>query len=433
MKQEEHERFDVIVIGGGLAGLSAAYTLAAEGLEVLVLERGDYPGAKNVTGGRLYVNPVRELFPDLWKKAPLERFIAHEEICVMGRDRSLTVRYDGSELSHEPHQSYSILRGKFDKWFAKQAERKGATIVCKTRVDDVISENGRVVGVMAAGDRLLADAVIACDGVLSFVSEKAGLKKSNDIGNFAIGFKEVIELEPSVLEDRFNLAEDEGAARLFIGDVTAGRFGGGFLYTNKSSVSLGLVLGLGALTKEDLAIHAPELLGRFKHRPEVSRLIRGGESVEYSAHMIPEGGMKAVGKLYGAGILVAGDAAGFSLNIGITVRGMEYAMASGYYAAQAVIKAKEHNDFSASALSVYEKLLNDSFVMADFKNFRESLDVLEYPPLYGHYPELLVGIMKDLYEIPAGPKKRISPTVRKHLGMRELWAIVPLCRRIMKI
>ncbi|NLP25566.1 MAG: FAD-dependent oxidoreductase, partial [Syntrophomonadaceae bacterium] len=77
------EKFDVIVVGGGLAGLAAAYTLAQEDLEVLVLERGDYSGAKNVTGGRLYLNPVRDLFPDLWKKAPLERFIAHEEVAMM--------------------------------------------------------------------------------------------------------------------------------------------------------------------------------------------------------------------------------------------------------------------------------------------------------------------------------------------------------------
>ncbi|NPU85827.1 MAG: FAD-dependent oxidoreductase [Syntrophaceae bacterium] len=433
MEREENIRFDAIVVGAGLAGLSAAYTLAAEGLDVLVLERGDYPGAKNVTGGRIYVSPIRDLFPDLWKQAPLERFIAHEEICLMGRDSSLTMRYDGRELSQESRRSYSVLRSRFDKWFARQAERKGATIVCKTRVDDVIRENGRVVGVVAAGDRLTADVVIACDGVLSFTAEKAGLNKTPEAGHFGVGVKEVIEMDPAVIEERFNLTGDEGAARLFLGDVTAGKFGGGFLYTNRSSVSLGVVLGIGALTRDGAAVSVPGLLEGFRQRPEISRLISGGEAVEYSAHMIPEGGLKAMGRLYGDGILVAGDAAGFAVNIGITVRGMEYAMASGYYAARAVIEARKKNDFGASTLSVYEKLLNECFVLTDFKSFRDSLNVLEYPPLYGRYPQWILGLMKDLYEIPAGPKARIFPTVRKHLGVRELWAMASLCRRMMKL
>src|SRR5665647_2032255 len=139
--------FDVIVVGGGLSGLSAAYTMAEAGLEVLLLELGDYSGAKNVSGGRLYLNPVRDMFPDLWKKAPLERFIAHEEISIMDKERSLTIRYDGGELAQEPYQSYSILRGKFDRNFAKMAEKKGVSIVNKSRVDDLIIENGKVEGV----------------------------------------------------------------------------------------------------------------------------------------------------------------------------------------------------------------------------------------------------------------------------------------------
>ncbi|MDD5533356.1 MAG: FAD-dependent oxidoreductase, partial [Syntrophales bacterium] len=67
------ERFEVIIIGAGLAGLAAAYTLAGEEIEVVVLERGEFPGAKNVSGGRLYLNPVRPLFPSLWEDAPFER------------------------------------------------------------------------------------------------------------------------------------------------------------------------------------------------------------------------------------------------------------------------------------------------------------------------------------------------------------------------
>ncbi|MCX5780930.1 MAG: FAD-dependent oxidoreductase [Firmicutes bacterium] len=432
MGSQASEQFDAIIVGGGLAGLSAAYTLASAGLEVLVLERGDYCGAKNVTGGRLYVNPIRELFPELWKKAPLERHIAYEEVCLMAKERSITIRYAGSELNAEPYQSYTVLRGKFDKWLAKQAERKGAILVCKSRVDSLIMENGQVKGVIAGGDELRANVVIACDGVLSFAAQQAGLQKPFAPKNFAVGFKEIIELDRDILEQRFNLEGDEGSARLFMGDVTAGKFGGGFLYTNQASISLGMVVGIEDLTVVP-EIKAPELLDSFKQRPEIARLIKGGETVEYSAHVIPEGGLKVMPQLYGDGILVAGDAAGFSMNIGVTVRGMEYAMASGYYAAQAVIRAKEKNDFTKAGLAIYEQLLDDSFVLKDFKNFKESLEVLEYPPLFNHYPELAGNIMQDLYAVPAGPKPRIYPTIKKYLSMGEIWSMVQLARRMMKI
>lgn len=428
------EIFDAIVVGGGLAGLAAAYTMAAEGLEVLLLERGEYSGSKNVTGGRIYVSPIREMFPEVWKKAPLERFIAHEEVSMMDKNRSITVRYEGDELKTEPYQSYSILRGKFDRQLAKLAERKGVSIVTKTRVDDLIVENGKVCGVIAGGDELRANVVLACDGVLSFTAEKAGLRKPYNSNNFAVGFKEVIELPRETIEDRFNLTDDEGAARLFMGEVTAGKFGGGFLYTNKESLSLGIVVGIHALADEAPKVLAPELMDIFKQRPEVAALIKGGETVEYSAHVIPEGGYQALNKLTGNGILVAGDAAGFSINIGVTVRGMEYAMASGYYAAQAVIKAKEKNDFSAAGLSDYEKLLGDSFVMKDFKNFQHSLDVLENPRLFGHYPAMATSLMRDLYAVPAdGPKERLFPTARKYLSFKEAIAMAKDARRMMKI
>lgn len=415
--------FDVIVAGGGLSGLAAAYTMAEAGLEVLLLERGDYSGAKNVTGGRLYINPVRDMFPDLWKKAPLERFIAHEEISIMDKERSLTIRYDGSELAQEPYQSYSILRGKFDRWLAKQAEKKGVSIVNKNRVDDLIIENGKVEGVLAGGEELTSHMVIACDGVLSLLAEKAGLRKPGVAKDHAVGFKEIIELDRAIIEDRFNLEGDEGAARLYMGEVTRGKFGGGFLYTNKESISLGIVVGIKDLMEEP-AVQAPDLLDAFKLRPEVARLIKGGQTSEYSAHVIPEGGYNSMGKLFGEGILVAGDAAGFSMNIGVTVRGMEYALASGYYAAQAAIKAKEAGNYSAASLSVYEKLLNDSFVMADFKNFKDAPHVMENPRFFQRYPQLAGDVMKDLYEIPPGPKARIYPTIKKYMTFREMWAML---------
>jgi len=352
---------------------------------------------------------------------------------MMDSDRAVTIRYDGSELATEPYQSYSILRGKFDKWFGKQAERKGAMIVAKSRVDDVLFENGSVVGVRVGGEELRADVVIAADGVLSFIAEKAGLRKPFNPNNFAVGFKEIIELPREILEARFNLQGDEGAARLFMGDVTKGKFGGGFLYTNKESISLGIVVGINAMTEEGVQVEAPLMLEEFKQRPEVARLIAGGETVEYSAHVIPEGGYHSFGKFFANGILVAGDAAGFSMNIGVTVRGMEYALASGYLAAQTVIQAKAREDYSAASLAVYEQLLKDSFVMKDFESFKESLHALENPRLFTYYPRLVGNVMRDLYEIPAGPKARIFPTVRKYLTISELLNMGRDMWRLMKI
>ncbi|HRR41908.1 MAG TPA: FAD-dependent oxidoreductase, partial [Syntrophales bacterium] len=158
------EKFEVIIAGAGLAGLAAAYTLASQGTEVLVLERGDYPGAKNVSGGRIYLNPIRGLFPGLFDEAPLERFIVHEGFSLLAKERTVTVSYSGDELREEPHQSFSILRSKFDRWFAGQAEGKGAILLSKVRVEGLVEEKGRVVGVIAGGDELRADVVVICDG-----------------------------------------------------------------------------------------------------------------------------------------------------------------------------------------------------------------------------------------------------------------------------
>ncbi|MDQ1278724.1 MAG: electron transfer flavoprotein-quinone oxidoreductase, partial [Thermodesulfobacteriota bacterium] len=258
------EKFDVIIVGAGLAGLGAAYTLAGQGLEILVLERGDYPGAKNVTGGRIYVNPVRDLFPDLWAEAPLERFIVQEGAVLMAKERSVAIAYAGDELRQEPHQSYSVLRARFDRWFAEQVEARGAMILPKIQVENVIKEQGKIIGVRAGGDELHADVVIACDGVLSLLGEQAGLHPPESSHSYTLGIKEVISLEGEKINDRFQLQGNEGAARLFIGEVTQGMFGGGFLYTNKESLSLGIVIGIEDMMARSGKPAAPDFLEVFK-------------------------------------------------------------------------------------------------------------------------------------------------------------------------
>jgi electron transfer flavoprotein-quinone oxidoreductase len=425
------EKIDVVVVGGGLGGLASAYCLAKEGIQVLVLERGDHPGSKNVTGGRLYLRPVCLYLPEIWDKAPLERLVTKELITIMGDDSSLTLKFNSEKFRKEPSHSYTILRSRFDRWLGELVMEKGGFVVPQRRVTDLLKENRRVVGVVSEGEEILADVVIAADGALSLVSQKANLRGPLPPRHAAIGLKEVIRLSPEKIEERLGLRHGEGIAHLFFGSITHGAFGGGFLYTNRDTISLGLVVGIESFFRHQPFAEIHQLLEEFKKREEVAAIIKDGDLVEYSAHLIPEGGTKLLTQRYGDGILVVGDAAGFTLNMGLTVRGMEFALASGCMAAKTIIKAKQKGDFSASALAHYETLLKESFVLQDMENFCDNLDFLENPRLLNLYPNLLCSTIEELFWIGEGPKKKISSTlwkgVKKGLfnvaGLKDIWML----------
>lgn len=423
------EKFDVVVVGAGLAGLSTAYCLAKEGMEVLVVERGDYPGAKNVTGGRIYLNPIKQFFPDILSEAPFERLVTKEIFTLIGVDSSTTVKWQTHRSSPEYHPSFTVLRAKFDRWFADRVQEQGAIIISKKRVDELIKDNGKIVGIVVEDDRIQADVVVAADGVNSLIAEKAGMRKKLP-QDFALGIKEVIELSPQIIESRFNLKNDEGAAQLFLG-VTYGMFGGGFLYTNKDSLSLGVVVRIKDLMEKKVEAH--KLMEKIKEHAEISVLIEGGDTVEYSAHVVPEEGATFMPRLYGEGILVVGDAAFLSLNMGITIRGMDFAMASGALASEAIKLAKERNDFSSQSLSVYEKLLKGSFVLKDLDTFRQAHLFLDSPRIYQFYPNFICNLLEKLLYIGEDPKEKLSTTVFKavlnQLGFSPIKDIV----RFMKI
>jgi len=425
------ERIEAVVVGGGLAGLTCAYCLAQEGIQVMVLERGEHPGSKNVSGGRIYLRPLRSYLPELWEAAPLERQVTKEVITMLGQGSSLTMQFTSGKFRESPGHSYTVLRSRLDKWLGDRVVEKGGFVIPQRQVTDLMREDGRIAGVVAEGEEIRADVVIAADGALSLIAEQAGLRGPLAPRHAAVALKEVIRLAPEVIEERFGLAPGEGAAQLFFGSVTPGLFGGGFLYTNRDTLSLGLVLGIDALVKGKPAAESHQIFEAFKGREEIARLIKDGELVEYSAHLIPEGGYRPLPTPYGDGIVVVGDAAGLALNMGITVRGMEFAIASGYMAAQTVKKAKEKGDFSASSLVYYQALLRESFVLKDMETFRHSLEVLENPRITGLYPEWACKVFEQLFWIGEGPKQRISATVWKgaRQGMLNLQALKDLLMR----
>jgi electron transfer flavoprotein-quinone oxidoreductase len=411
------ERVDVVIVGAGLAGLACAYTLGESGLDVLVVERGEYPGAKNVSGGRLYLNPVRPYFPaGFFDDAALERPVVKERLTMLAEDASTTVELQAGALRARPWHSATVLRGRLDRWLADRVQERGPLIIPKYCVDELVLRDSQVCGIRAAGEEILANVTVLTEGALSILAEQAGLRGRQDPHHFAVGFKEIIELPAGAIEDRFGLAAGQGAAQLFFGSVSHGLFGGGFLYTNQQSVSLGMVVGIGDLAAADPPVESYLLLDELKARPEIAPLIAGGASVEYSAHVIPEGGLAASPKLSGPGVLVAGDAAGLALNLGITVRGMDFALISGVLAGRAILQAKAAGDFSAAGLAGYEAALRDSVVIKDLTTFKDALKVLDNPRLFTRYPQAVCSIFQQLMWIGEGPKSKLSST-----AMREGW------------
>src|SRR5207245_10976428 len=231
--------FEVAVVGAGPAGSAAAITLAREGVQVLLVKRGTFPGSKNVFGGRIYSYALKRLLGDQWKDAPVERFIRKEGITFMTVDSSFSIEYEAKD----PKGSFTAVRAKFDKWLAEQAEKVGASLITDSRVDDLVIEGGRVKGIIAGQDKIPTDAVIACDGTTTSHARRAGRATMLDAEEVSMGMKDVVELPAERIEERFGLEPGEGAAHVFVGDCSGGLRGGGFLYTNKDSLALGMVVG----------------------------------------------------------------------------------------------------------------------------------------------------------------------------------------------
>jgi len=406
------EKFDAIIVGAGVAGCVAAYVMAKAGLDVLVIERGDTAGSKNMTGGRLYAHSLESIIPGFAQSAPVERKITKEKISFLTADSAVTLDYQAQRAAEIPAQaSWTVLRHGFDSWLMEQAEAVGAQFITGVRVDALIQQNGRVTGVQAGEDVLDASVVVLADGVNSLLGRSIGLVQKSDPHHYAVGVKELISLPAKTIQDRFGVSGDEGAAWLFAGSPSDGLMGGGFLYTNRESISLGLVCGLGGI--ENARKSVPQMLEDFKQHPAVRPLIEGGTLLEYSAHLVPEGGIAMLPKLTGDGVLIVGDAAGMCLNLGFTVRGMDLAITAASLAAETIIAAKESNDFSYSQLQKYQQKLEQSCVMQDMRHYRKLPALMENPRIFQQYPQLAADIMADLFTIKGAKPTPLWSTLLK--------------------
>ncbi len=363
---KRENKTDVIVVGAGPAGISCAITLARAGREVVLIERGMFAGAKNMFGGAIYTNAVKEIFPNFEQEAPLERRNIEHNFAILGEADSTTITYRKNNDS-----SYSVIRGKFDRWMAQQAQKEGVYLVTETVVRELIKEKNKVIGVKTELEEFYADIVILADGVNSLLAKQIGLRKEIETKDVALSVKEVIKLNKETINQRFNLKDGEGAIIEIFGGSMLGMLGLGFMYTNTDSVTIGLGITLNELVENN---YRPfELLERLKQHPSIANLIEGGELGEYSAHMIPEGGYHKIPKLCDNGVMVIGDAAMLVNNL--HWEGTNLAMISGKLAGETAIEAIDKKDFSKKSLSLYEKKLKDSFIMKDMHTYRDLMNI----------------------------------------------------------
>lgn len=398
----QKEYVDAVIVGAGPAGISAAITLAKAGKEVVVIERGDFPGSKNVFGGAIYTHPTSEIFPDFWKTAPIERENREHKFLLLGNDDATTISYQ-FDSKNTPCNSYTVERGKWDKWCALEAEKAGAYIINQTLVTGLIKDGNQIIGIKTEQEDFYAKITIIADGVNSLLAKEIGLHKNYKPEQVALGVKEVIKLSPQTIEQRFNTQKNTGVIHTILGGPLKAMMGLGFIYTNKSSVVIGIGVSLEELQKRKLKPY--ELLNNIKKHSIIEPLIKDGEILEYSAHLIPEGGYASIPKLYTNGAMIVGDAAMLINNV--HWEGTNIAMISGKLAAQTAIEAIDKNDFSAKSLSSYKKRLENNFVLKDMKSYRNVIKFIDKnsEAFLGFYPQKINEFFNLFLNVDSIPKR----------------------------
>jgi len=400
---DDEEIFDVIVVGGGVAGAVAAYRLATAGRQVVLIERGMEPGSKNLSGGVFYCRVMEQVFEGFVERAPVERRITRNVVSFLNAASAVNLDYWDARLA-DPVNAVSVLRAKLDAWLVEQCEEAGVLVMPGVRVDALVREGEQVVGVRAGEDELRARVVVAADGVNSFLAQEAGIRAKEPTEHLAVGVKSVIRLPRKTIEDRFRVTGAEGVAYAVVGDATQGCAGGGFLYTNDESVSVGVVLRLDDLASKGL--NSADVHDHFLAHPAIAPLLAGGELLEYGCHLTIEAGPQMVTHdLTRPGLILIGDAAGFTLNTGLTIRGMDLAAGSALAAATVIERALAASDFSQTAMDAYGTELAKSFVGADMRTYAHAPAFLEVERMYADYGPLLADVMYGLFNHDLTPRR----------------------------
>jgi electron transfer flavoprotein-quinone oxidoreductase len=382
-------KYDVVIVGAGPAGITAAIALAKASVPVLVIECAVFPGAENWSGAVYYTENLAK--PDVLgeqavRDSAIERPVTKRGIHIYNGHSLVGLTYHNPDTFRN---SYTVLRPTYDHYLAELAKSSGATILTETTVTGLLREDaGKITGVRTDRGPIAADVVFLAEGDASHLVTKEGYERCKGEPHFLQGIAEVIEVAPEEIERRFNLPCGEGAAyELVLRNPGKMRLNmGGFIYTNAASVSLGLVLPLDNLAREFSGDHN-RLMEWFKSLPEIRRWVGDGRSVAYGAKLIRGGGLRELPQLVDNGLALGGACTGIGLDFPYpNFTGPATAM--GRLFAQAVRQAD--GDFSRERLTeLYEKPLRQTHY---FKN----IEFLENWPHYVEHTRVFFGRAADL-------------------------------------
>jgi electron transfer flavoprotein-quinone oxidoreductase len=384
-----------------------------------MVERGPFPGSKNVYGGVVYARVLDEILPQWWLEVPVQRWVTRRSTMIMTGRQALTVDIRAQSWGEAPYNGMTTYRQDFDLWLAGKAVQAGAELVTSTVATGLIRDRrGRVCGVRTdrPGGDLRARVVIACDGVNSFLAKEAGLLPAADAGHHTLGVKEVWSLPPEVIEERYALGPREGLDIEMLG-CTRGIPGGGFLYTCQDTVAVGVVVSVRGLARSK--VRPEELIADLRGHPSIAPGLRGAELKEYSAHLIPEGGYRTMPKLVTDGLLIAGDAAEMCLAAGLWLEGVNFAIGSGLAAGAATAQAVSAGDVTATGLASYRTSMERSFVLRDHKRMQHAPKLVLSERLHAQYTGLICDLAEGARELATVPPLAALEDAHGAAGLRQ--------------
>ncbi|CAN5794287.1 electron transfer flavoprotein-ubiquinone oxidoreductase [soil metagenome] len=377
---------DVVIIGAGPAGLACAIELArlarqhrgSEGegtdLDIAVLEKAGALGEHSLSGSVVNPRAFRELFPDLNPSDfPFRQPVAGEAVYFLSEGRAQRIPTPPT-MHNAGYYTGSIC--EVVRWLGTRAEEMGVNIFAGFPADALLAEGSTVRGVRTTpsgldrdrrptGDYaeptdLTAKVTVIAEGTRGLLGQ--GWREWQRVASpnpqiFALGVKEVWEtsrpLDTVIHTLGWPLPNDA--------------FGGSFMYPlGRNQLALGIVVGLDY---HDASLDVHELLQRMKLHPLFRPYLEGGQLLEWGAKTIPEGGFYALPeRRSGDGVLLVGDAVGF-VDVP-SLKGIHYAMQSGIYAARAAFAALQAGDTSAARLADYDRMVDESYIVADMYRTR---------------------------------------------------------------